>query len=683
MEGASMSETTRGRCHTDSVLSMLKQENAKINEDVVLAKAQEVIDHCVNQPAGETPGQTPTSDVLIYGPIQSGKTSVITAAVGVALDTGFRCIIVLTSDINILYKQTYDRLSNALKTVAVKGKGEWSDIESLKECLANSSVVLVCSKNVSKLKSLLDALRRADARNLPSLIIDDEADQASLNTNARNVDEEVSAVNAAINDLRIFFESASFVQATATPQALFLQQAGGAYRPRSTVLTEPGSDYIGGSFFFDSDRDSLFGSGSPLREVDQKEVLDLAAKKGPKAGGSVPNGLRKALNSFFVAASVKLISRPMECYAFLCHVSAKTVDHRYLAKIITQYYSEMAEAVKSESRTPVQQGILSGLRSAYDDLQDSDQTFPSMEQVLAQIALTIRSTAVRIINAGSEDESKVDRPYCIFVGGNKLSRGVTIANLLVSYYGRNPKQPNADTVLQHARMYGYRGEDASLTRLYLPSELAKHFANISQMESSLRILLKKYPDSHVEGIPLEKWIRPTRPNVVPKDITTYIGGGTYNPILPLFFATPTDNMRQIDDLVSKYSSAIPYDHCSTSEVIRVVELSEQDPRVDAVLWNPKVLVAVLEELSLRYGPDAYIRVRIGRRVTERRRETQGILTGGEAGDVPDDRVALFIYKMEDAGKTAWWPQLRLPNHDIVLYFNPETIQEAPSEEQQE
>jgi len=662
--------------HTQSVLRMLKEENPKIADKAVLAKAEEVISHCVCQPAGGTTDQPSTSDVLIYGLIQSGKTSVITAATGVALDKGFRCIVVLTSDNNPLYTQTHDRLSRALRTVAVMGRDEWPDKESLKVSIAHSSAVLVCSKNASRLRALLDALRGAEARSLRALIIDDEADQASLNTNARNAEEEASAVNAAISDLRAFFDCASFVQATATPQALFLQQPKGAYRPRFTVLTEPGSDYVGGDFFFDLGENSGSQRNSPLRDVDLEEVMELARKKGPKAQGSVPLGLKKALNCFFVGASAKLASNPTDCFAFLCHVSVKTVDHDYLARIIRQYWNDTAEALSSATKTPTQQALLSGLYSAYRDLQGSAGSLPSVEEVLEQLTNTIQATSVRVINADSADETKLDRPYSIFIGGNKLGRGVTIRNLLVSYYGRNPKRPNADTVLQHARMYGYRQQDAGYIRLYLPHELAVHFRNISQMESSLRRLVKEYPDSHVEGIPLELPVEPTRRNVLPRDITAYFGGGTYNPGMPLFSSSPTDNMCQIIELVSKYSVDVLYEDCPMTDVIRVVELSEQASTADAVLWKPTVLAAALKQLESRFGSNAYIRVRRGRKATSERRETQGILSGGEGQEVPYDRVALFIYEMKDGEKVAWWPQLRFCKRNIVLYFNPEANQQG-------
>ncbi|MGO4779336.1 Z1 domain-containing protein, partial [Lysobacter sp. 2RAB21] len=103
-------------------------------------------------------------------------------------------------------------------------------------------------------------------------------------------------------------------------------------------------------------------------------------------------------------------------------------------------------------------------------------------------------------------------------------------NLLVSYYGRNPRTPQADTVLQHARMYGYRRKDIGLLRLFLPPQLHTVFQAINKMERSLRDLVASQAQEEFRGIYLEGNLQPTRKNVlVPGAIGVYTGGGTYNP----------------------------------------------------------------------------------------------------------------------------------------------------------
>src|SRR5439155_25039561 len=103
-----------------------------------------------------------------------------------------------------------------------------------------------------------------------------------------------------------------------------------------------------------------------------------------------------------------------------------------------------------------------------DDLVGTHAALKSvkLEELIKAIEFYSPGITVKLVNGQTDEDVAVKAPYNLFVGGNKLGRGVTIKNLLVSYYGRHPKQPQADTVLQHARMYGYRRKDIGLLRLF-------------------------------------------------------------------------------------------------------------------------------------------------------------------------------------------------------------------------
>src|SRR4029078_13292349 len=107
---------------------------------------------------------------------------------------------------------------------------------------------------------------------------------------------------------------------------------------------------------------------------------------------------------------------------------------------------------------------------------------------------------VKLVNGQTDEDVAVRSPHNLFVGGDKLGRGVTIKNLLVSYYGRHPKRPQADTVLQHARMYGYRKADIGLLRLFLPPELHTVFRAIHKMERGLRELITQSSTEDFRGV---------------------------------------------------------------------------------------------------------------------------------------------------------------------------------------
>jgi hypothetical protein len=272
-----------------------------------------------------------------------------------------------------------------------------------------------------------------------------------------------------------------------------------------------------------------------------------------------------------------------------------------------------------------------------------------------------------------DDFIKLDAAYNIFVGGNKLGRGVTIKNLLVSYYGRNPKRPNADTVLQHARMYGYRKKDLGVTRLFLPDRLADHFRLIHQMESALRDLVQKYPTGNFEGIFISSPLQATRRNILdPNAIGIYVAGGNYNPAYPLRTADMQNNTEWLDAKLKGYDGISAGQITTVDFLIELLEKCEPDTNYGTDLWNKKTIKAALETIkSIQKNDRAYIVVRRGRRLKEPRRETQGIIAGGENTLAPDVAPTLFMYRQDSVGSEidVWWSQLRFPEGNYVLAFS--------------
>ena len=486
-------------------------------------KAARIIELSVD-PIGGPPAES--SDGLLYGLIQSGKTSILTVAAAMAADNGFQCILVLTTDNDPLYDQTLERVRVALRGMSVLGKRDWRDPNRFARQVRTAPFAVVCSKNGSMLQGLLDAFKQARAKGLSVLIIDDEADQASLNTNTSR-GGQISRINRVITDFRNYFPTNTYLQVTATPQALFLQRPDHSYRPSFTVITEPGKGYVGGEAFFGEDRNKL------LRTVDLAKVNQLRATNQPFPSGTVPRGLRRALYTFFVGAASRVIDRPTEGFAFLCHVSMATRDHTYIVGLLDSFKEEVINGFANKTSSSYSE-LIKGLRDAYTDLSSTEPQLRSFEKIVDQIEFYIQGANIKLVNASSNDEIKLDSVFNLFAGGNKLGRGVTIKNLLVSYYGRNPRTPNADTVLQHARMYGYRQKDLGVTRLFLPQRLADHFESIHQMETALRDLLQQYPDGCFEGLYMSSQWQPTRRNVLdPTSLGFYLAGQSYNPSYPV------------------------------------------------------------------------------------------------------------------------------------------------------
>ena len=621
MSGSAKRQIIRDGLHTKEAISALGKE-IKAPELLhgIAERAARILEYAVDPVAGPVD----PSYGLLYGLIQSGKTSVITVTAAMGADNGFKCILILTSDLNPLYSQTLRRIKSQLRGLKVLGKSDW-DGAAFERQVRTSPFVVVCSKNPNHLSSLLEAFKKvgaAGARGLPALIIDDEADQASLNTNtqknATKKTADISAINARITEFRQFFRTNTYLQVTATPQALFLQRPDGLYRPSFTVLSEAGPGYVGGEAFFEE-------KSKLLRSVDLDEVDELKSGHQPAPTHKIPAGLRKALLSFWIAAAARNIQYPEENFSFLCHISHTKIDHQHIVGLIDAFREDTVTALRDPACSSFA-ALRADLLAEHRDLGETEPALPPFEKILERMQFLLPAASIKEINSNSDEEVAPDHVYSIFVGGNKLGRGVTIPNLITSYYGRNPKRPNSDTVLQHARMYGYRQSHIGVTRLFLPDKLAEHFRIIHQMETALRALVEKHPEGKFEGIYLAQPLQATRRNVLdPNAIGMYVAGGWVNPRYPLRSKATAEATKWLDEKLAGYDGSHEHYTTDIASVIELIGKCEADPTLGAELWNAKIIGAALEKTETLKGTKAYIRVRRDRGLDAPRRETSRFL----------------------------------------------------------
>ena len=423
------------------------------------------------------------------------------------------------------------------------GKEDFKDSDSFLQRIKGETCAIVTTKNSRILSSLIENFKKGRVRGLSCLIIDDEADQASLNTLENKADGNKSKINERIVELRSFFEKNTYLQVTATPQALFLRTQLHYFRPKFTVLSHPGSDYVGGEDFF-GDQSKL------VREFDLNDITVLAPGPQPSPTLEIPKSLLKALDTFMIGATFKRTKEPDQNCAFLCHVSTRTADHKHIVDLLRRYKTDLAAGVKGQN-----QAVIKRLKAAFDDLAltHKELTHIKFESLVETIGFLSAGINVKLVNGETDEDVAVESPYNLFVGGNKLGRGVTIKNLLVSYYGRHPRNPQADTVLQHARMYGYRRKDIGLLRLFLPPELHTVFKAINKMERGLRDLIAQKPTEEFRGFYLESGLSATRKNILaPGSIGVYSGGSIYNPAQVL----RDDSVKASTDKIDKRLTAL-------------------------------------------------------------------------------------------------------------------------------
>ncbi len=645
--------------HADQVIALLKKQIGNEQEvSEISSAARDVAKNWVDPLRG---GHEETNG-LVYGLIQSGKTGVLTLVGALGADKGYRTIIILTSDNDPLYKQTLGRIQEAYPGIDRIGKEDFKDIDAFLKRIEGGVCAIVTTKNVMRLTTLIENFKRGRVKELSCLIIDDEADQASLNTRAIRADGTRSAINAKITELRQFFCKNTYLQVTATPQALFLQTPGHEFRPKFTVLSYPGQEYVGG--------DEFFGDHSNLvREFDLNDISILAAGHQPAPRHEIPGSLLKALDTFMIGATYKRLREADQNCAFLCHVSTKTSDHNHIVKLLRKYKADLAAQLKSKERRTIER-----LQTAYEDLRTThdDLTSYSFDELAESIAFFSPGIVVKLVNGETDEDVAVKSPYNLFVGGNKLGRGVTIKNLLVSYYGRHPKKPQADTVLQHARMYGYRRKDLGLLRLFLPRELHVVFRAINKMEKGLRELIARNPSEEFRGIYVESGLSPTRSNVLmPGSIGVYTAGSNYNPAQVLRDDSIRGLTAQIDNMLATIKNE-SYAEISISEIQKLIELIRPDESEAEFVWNSAAISESLGQFAkLNKQASGYVYVDRDRDLRESRRETAGVLAGGEYKRVPGDKIALYMLRTKEGrGKhPAWWPQVRFPDGRYAFAFS--------------
>jgi len=312
---------------------------------------------------------------LVYGRIQSGKTRAMIASTAMAFDNGFRIVVVLTSNINDLVTQTHFDFASGLPNVMVYTKDDELDGEISNAKLhlkaGDARMLIVCSKGAPSLTNVIAFIRRVEAKLYPSIIFDDEGDQASLDTNTKKrslslVAVAPSSINKLIQEkLRTLIPSHLYVSVTGTPQAVLLQSAESKNRPSFITLLPPGESYIGGKYFFGSDEPE----DNPhhlIRIVERDEKEKLLTPNAP-----IPKGLRRAI-LFFLLSSAALIKEngvPThgKGYSFLCHPSLKNDEQSVARERINEFLGAVTATLLGVAGTDQQ--VRSELREEYEDLK--------------------------------------------------------------------------------------------------------------------------------------------------------------------------------------------------------------------------------------------------------------------------------------------------------------------------
>lgn len=563
---------------------------------------------------------------LLFGNVQSGKTGQMFGIMCKAADMGFPAFVLLTTDNVVLQQQTLERVKSDLKGFCICGENDSGLFiqNSLME-----PAIIVLKKNVRILRLWANVFASTGfMKGNPLFIIDDEADAASLNTLVNRGRQ--SSINKYLDSIKNGASSSIYLQVTGTPQAILLQTMASGWHPYFTYYFAPGNGYLGGDFFFPkNEKADCISYLENIAEPERQVVLHHLAVSGQifASGGTISN-----------------------C---LLHPSVRQAVH-----------SKYEKAVKDElkwCRDNIDGAFKTELEKEWLALNPQKSVKADFDAVFAQAKKLIVNDEVKVLvmngknDIASEEYSSGSN---IVIGGNTLGRGVTFPALHTIYYTRTSKKPQADTMWQHSRMFGY-DRDPGMMRVFIDEPLYKLFSDINATNNAI-IAQVENGTEHIK-IYYPEGLNPTRANVLDNKKVFMLSGGTnYYPFNP-----ENNTIEELDALLAPFSETEPSYQVNLRLMKEIFNHVTSDEDFDI-----KSFVSVLDTiLAEKPSAQGILIVRRGRDVAK---GTGALLSPNDwsLGGSFTNQVVLTMYKVTGRkgwnGRELWVPNIKLP-HNVVYY----------------
>lgn len=516
--------------HWKAYENMLKkqarsEETIKANEDVIDA----VLDY-----SGDPRKLGPWARKgLVMGNVQSGKTQNYIGLINKAIDAGYKTIILLGGHLNDLRKQTQERVDEGVlgreskhiiefkkeKTVPI-GVGEFninnvnsgtttmgdftkSFADKLGFSLTGSDpVIFTIKKHSGMMKRLYEWIsdhHYLDVKNNikldgPLLLIDDEADYATVNT--KHHKDEITSTNEGIRNLLSLFKRSSYIGYTATPFAnIFIDPDENSYSdehdlfPSDFMVKIPvPNNYLGQNFYF---------NGSSKAIVALEENNSLYELKKADEISSIPESLKNAVRGFVLVCAIRALRGDSTAHnSMLVNVSHLKVHQNKLEYYIKEYFDELQKSYTAYKGLGVigvrSNSILKDLEDTFYSLFNCQEEYIDVFELLTIAFNKIKVWAVNQSNGANEkvldySKSRDEGLNVIVIGGHKLSRGLTLEGLSISYFTRNSKA--YDTLMQMCRWFGYRPKYDDLCKLFISNESEYWYSFIAEAIDELYLEL--------------------------------------------------------------------------------------------------------------------------------------------------------------------------------------------------
>ena len=478
---------------------------------------------------------------MVVGHVQSGKTANYIGLVSKAADAGYRVIVIIAGLHNNLRSQTQARLdegftgfdsskllNNRNSSESIIGVG-CIDFRRRPNAFTNTHrdfnkqtatsigiplnnlnepAVFVIKKNTNTLRNLLDWLKEHNAKrgessiDAPMLLIDDEADNASINISKGR--DEVSRINGQIRQLLDVFDRSCYVGYTATPFAnIFIdpdsddEMFGEDLFPRDFIVSlDPPDNYFGASRVFlpNTEDDDIF---SIVRHVeDSMDLLPLKHRKDHVIS-ALPDSLNDAVRTFIVARTIRLIRKHETSHnSMLVNVSRFTNVQRQIRNEIHNLLYKLKSNIRINGALPFQKAVQDSEIAALKRIFDIEYGSSAVTWSEVQTRLWESISPIKVIEVNSRssealdyEDHKVTSLNVIAVGGFSLSRGLTLEGLTVSYFLRNSMM--YDTLMQMGRWFGYRPGFDDLCRVWMSEEAEGWYSHIAESIEELREELRR------------------------------------------------------------------------------------------------------------------------------------------------------------------------------------------------
>jgi hypothetical protein len=443
---------------------------------------------------------------LVVGYVQSGKTTNFTSVMAKAADRGYKLFIVLAGIHNGLRRQTQARL---VQQLVEPNPAMWSQLTGLDKDFTptenpasyfgknnKTHVLCVVKKNATVLRKLAQWLEKASdyLGDCPALIIDDEADQATVAT---------KSINPLILSIMGSLPKSAYVGYTASPFAnLLIDPSAEDLYPKDFVVNLPkpaghfGTEVLFGRYALDGEDPEQVDDGHDMiRSIPEDDVSCVRPETKADVDGFEPviiDTLRTAVEYFWLATAARRVRKTGNPHnTMLIHTSVNTSVHNSFKRPLQHLRDTAARSLDDPA-------LLARLRDLWDressrvPAEDFGETKVPFDRLIQELPGVLRSCRVIMDNSSSEDRLDYENGpvVAIAVGGNTLSRGLTLEGLSVSYFVRAVSA--YDTLLQMGRWFGFRNGYADLPRIWMTDELAEWFRHLATVETEMRRDIETY-----------------------------------------------------------------------------------------------------------------------------------------------------------------------------------------------